>query len=200
MTIVDKFNEVANNYASSAGDIGDITMRSAASMAAAGNTLDETIALGVTANEVQQDADTVGTALKTMSMRLRGSKTDLEAAGLDTDGMATSVSKLRDEIQSLSGVDIMENEDTYKSSYDILMGIGEVWDKLSDVNQANITELLFGKRQTIVSIRSNAYCKTHLIAGNPLEPCTTIVEKSHYDGLKTQGLGVHAAKLLRVIA
>lgn len=62
--IVDKFNEVANNYASSAGDIGDITMRSAASMAAAGNTLDETIALGVTANEVQQDADTVGTALK----------------------------------------------------------------------------------------------------------------------------------------
>ena len=96
MTIVDKFNEVANNYASSAGDIGDITMRSAASMAAAGNTLDET--------------------------------------------------------------------------------------------------------SMIVSIRSNAYCKTHLIAGNPLEPCTTIVEKSHYDGLKTQGLGVHAAKLLRAIA
>ena len=80
------------------------------------------------------------------------------------------------------------------------MNIGEVWDKLSDVNRANITELLFGKRQTIVSIRSNAHCKTHLIAGNPLEPCTTIVEKSHYDGLKTQGLGVHAAKLLRAIA
>lgn len=63
--------------------------------------------------------------------------------------MATSVSKLRDEIQSLSGVDIMLNEDTFKSSYDILMGIGEVWDGLSDINQANITELLFGKRQAI---------------------------------------------------
>ena len=87
------------------------------------------------------------TALKTMSMRLRGSKTDLESAGLDADGMASSVSKLRDEIKSLSGVDIMENDDTFKSSYDILMNIGEVWDKLSDVNQANITELLFGKRQ-----------------------------------------------------
>lgn len=72
-----------------------------------------------------------------MSMRLRGSKTDLESAGLDADGMATSVSKLRDEIKSLSGVDIMENDDTFKSSYDILMNIGEVWDKLSDVNQAN---------------------------------------------------------------
>lgn len=36
---------------------------------------------------------------------------------------------------------------TFKSSYDILMGIGEVWDSLTDINQANVTELLFGKRQ-----------------------------------------------------
>lgn len=67
--------------------------------------------------------------------------------GLDTEGMATSVSKLRDEIMSLSGVDIMLDEETFKSSYDILIGIGEVWDNLSDINRANITELLFGKRQ-----------------------------------------------------
>ena len=84
MSIVDKFNEVSNNYAVSAGDIGEMVLRSAASMSAAGNTLDETIALGTVANEVQQDADVVGTALKTMSMRLRGSKTDLESAGLTT--------------------------------------------------------------------------------------------------------------------
>ena len=37
-----KFNEVANNYASSAGDIGEMVRRSAASMSAAGNTLDQT--------------------------------------------------------------------------------------------------------------------------------------------------------------
>lgn len=137
MQIVDKFNNVSNHYASSAGDIGEIIRRSAASMSAAGNTLDQTIALGVAANEVQQDADTVGTALKTMSMRLRGSKTDVEDAGLDADGMASSVSKLREELISLSGVDIMLNNDTFKSSYDILMGIGEVWDSLSDINRAN---------------------------------------------------------------
>lgn len=73
-------------------------------------------------------------------MRLRGSKTDVESAGLDAEGMASSVSKLRDELISLSGVDIMENEDTFKSSYDILIGMGEVWDNLSDINRANITE------------------------------------------------------------
>lgn len=71
----------------------------------------------------------------------------MESMGLDTEGMATSVSKLRDEIMSLSGVDIMLDDETFKSSYDILIGIGEVWDNLSDINRANITELLFGKRQ-----------------------------------------------------
>lgn len=148
MTIVDKFNHVSNNYASSAGDIGEIVKRSAASMSAAGNSLEQTIALGVGANEVQQDADTVGTALKTMSMRLRGSKSELEAAGLDVEGMASSTSKLREEMMALTGVDIMIDDDTFKSSYDILMGIGEVWDQLTDVSRANVTEILFGKRQT----------------------------------------------------
>ena len=72
-----------------------------------------------------------------MSMRLRGSKSELEAAGLDVEGMASSTSKLREEMMALTGVDIMLDNDTFKSSYDILMGIGEVWDKLTDVSQAN---------------------------------------------------------------
>lgn len=42
MSIVDKFNNVSNNYASSAGDIGEIVKRSAASMSAAGNSLEQT--------------------------------------------------------------------------------------------------------------------------------------------------------------
>lgn len=150
MTIIDKFNEVANNFASSAGDIGEITRRSAAAMKVAGSTLDETIALGVTANEVVQDADTIGTAIKTMSMRLRSSKSDLEAAGEDTEGMADSVSKLRDEIKALTGVDIMLDDSTYKTPYQMLMEIGAIWDHLSDASRANVGELLFGKRQANV--------------------------------------------------
>ena len=138
MEIVDKFNEVANHYASSAGDIGEIVKRSAAAMKVANSTLDETIALGVTANEVLQDSDVVGTALKTMSMRLRSSKSDLEQAGEDTEGMADSVSKLRKEILALSGVDIMLDENTFKTPYQMLIEIGKVWDNLTDINRANI--------------------------------------------------------------
>ena len=40
----------------------------------------------------------------------------------------------------------------------------------------------------------NVHRRIYLIAGNVLEPCTTIIRKLDYDGLKTQGLAVHATK------
>ena len=45
MSIVDKFNEIGNNFAITTKGIGDALQVSASAMAAAGNTLDETIAL-----------------------------------------------------------------------------------------------------------------------------------------------------------
>lgn len=52
MSIVDKFNNVGNNYAISSKGVGDALLRSAAAMHAANNTLDETIALATAANTV----------------------------------------------------------------------------------------------------------------------------------------------------
>ena len=60
MGIVDKMNEVANNYAISSGGIGEALQRSASSMAAANNSLDETIAMITAANEVAQNPEKVG--------------------------------------------------------------------------------------------------------------------------------------------
>ena len=87
-----------------------------------------------------------------MAMRIRSTKSDMEAAGEDTEGMAESVSKLRNEIKSLTGVDIMLDDATYKSTYQILDELAQVWDKLDDkdITQANVLELLFGKRQANV--------------------------------------------------
>ncbi len=65
MDIVDKFNEVSNNFAISSGGIGEAMERSASSMRAANNTIDESIALITAANTVVQDPDAVGTAFKT---------------------------------------------------------------------------------------------------------------------------------------
>jgi len=147
MDIVDKFNEVSNNFAISSGGIGEAMERSASSMRAANNTIDETIALITAANTVVQDPTAIGTSFKTLSMRIRGAKTEMEEAGLETDGMVESTAKLREEILALSGVDIMEDNNTFKSTYKILDELSVKWKELSDIQQATITELIAGKRQ-----------------------------------------------------
>lgn len=159
MRIVDKFNQIGNKFAISSGGVGEAMQRSAAAMQAAGNTIDETLALIAAMNTVVQNPEAVGTTLKTVSMYLRAAKTEAEAAGEATDGMADSVSKLRDEIKSLTGnkVDIMLDEDTFKSSYQILKELSQIWDQLSDVSQANILEKLAGKRNAnaLVAVINN---------------------------------------------
>lgn len=152
MNIVDKFNEVGNNYAISSVGIGDALQRSAAAMAAANNSLDETIALITAANTIVQNPDSVGTTLKTVSMFLRAAKTEAEEAGESTEGMANSVSELRDELLALTGgkVDIQIDEDSFKSTFQILKELSQVWDELTDISQANILEMVGGKRNSNV--------------------------------------------------
>lgn len=148
MSIVDKFNEVGNNFAVSSSGIGDALLRSAAAMHSAGNTIDETIALVASANTIVQNPETVGTTLKTISMYLRAAKTEAEEAGESTEGMASSVSELREKILDLTGqkVDIMVDEDNFKSTYKIMSELSGIWDTLTDTSRANILEMIGGKR------------------------------------------------------
>lgn len=152
MLIVDKFNEVGNNFAISSKGVGDALLRSASALASGNNSLDESIALITAANNVVQDADKVGTTLKTISMYLRAAKTEAEDAGESTDGMANSVSELREELLALTGgkVDIQLDEDTFKSTYQIIKELSEVWGELTDITQANILEMIGGKRNSNV--------------------------------------------------
>lgn len=60
--IVDIYNEVGNNFAISSAGIGEAMRRSAASLHAAGNTMEEAVALITAANSVVQDPAMVGTA------------------------------------------------------------------------------------------------------------------------------------------
>ena len=145
-SIIDKFNEVANNYAIDSAGIGEALQRSAASFNAANTDLSKSIALITATNEVVQDPDSVGTLWKTMSARIRGAETELEELGEETDEYTKTTSKLRDLIQSLTGFDIMIDEDTFKDVYEIILGIGKEWDNLTDVEQSSLGEALAGKR------------------------------------------------------
>jgi len=148
MDIVDKFNEVGNNFAISSEGIGTALQKSAASLASANNTLDESIALITAMNSVIQNPEVVGTTIKTVSMYLRAAKTEAEEAGESTEGMANSVAELREELLTLTGgkVDIMIDDTTFKSTYQTMKELSAIWHELSDVDAANILELLGGKR------------------------------------------------------
>lgn len=70
--IVDEFNEVGNRFAISSAGIGEALQRSSASLSQANNSLEQSIALAVAANDVIQNPEQVGSALKTVSLRIRG--------------------------------------------------------------------------------------------------------------------------------
>ena len=67
--------------------------------------------------------------------------TELQQAGLDTEGMAESTAKLRQEVMALSGVDIMKNENEFKSTYDVLDELSTKWQDLTDIQQAKFLKL-----------------------------------------------------------
>lgn len=110
--------------------------------------MSKSIALVTATNEVIQNPEKVGTLFTTLSARIRGSKTDLEELGEDIDDVM-STSKLQGLVKGMTGFDIMEADGkTYKDIYEIIMGIGKEWDKLTDVNRASLLEALAGKRQS----------------------------------------------------
>lgn len=109
--------------------------------------MSKSIALIVGSNAVIQDPDSVGTMWKTVSMRIRGATAELEEAGLETEGMVSTTSQLRDLVKGMTGFDIMEDENTFKDIYEIMLGIGEEWNNLTDIQQASLLEKLAGKRQ-----------------------------------------------------
>lgn len=145
--ILDKLNYVGNNFGITSGGLGEILQRSAASLSAANTDLIKSIAIGTAGNEIINDPQKVGNGLKTLAMRLRGSTAELEAAGEEVDEYVTSTSKMQEGIKALTGVDIMKSATEYKDIYQILLEISRVFGKLTDVSQASLVEMMFGKVQ-----------------------------------------------------
>ena len=157
MSVIDAFNEVANNYAINSDGIGEALKRSAAAFNAANTDLNQSIALITAGNEITQSPEKVGTMWQTVSARIRGTKTELEELGESTDDVL-STSKLRDLVMGYTDVDIMKDANTYKDMYTIISEIGEKWHELEDIERAALLEGLAGKKQsnTLAAVLNNA--------------------------------------------
>ncbi len=155
-SIIDKFNEVSNNYSISSAGLGESLKRSAAAFNAANTDLSQSIALITTANEIVQNPEKVGTMWQTVSARIRGTKSELEELGESTEDVL-STSKLQGLVKGYTGVDIMKDKDTYKDIYTIISEIGEKWAGLKDVERAALLEGLAGKKQsnTLAAVLAN---------------------------------------------
>lgn len=147
-----------NNYAVSSDGIATALQDSASALMEAGNNLEQSVALVAAANRVVQDPNSVGGALRTISLRLRGTSVEvLEEMGEETDGVAESASKMQEKIRALTGVDIVDMNGAYKDTYTILKEIGSVWEDMSDMDKAATLELMAGKNRanTLSAILSN---------------------------------------------
>ena len=73
-------------------------------------------------------------------------KGELEDLGEEYDNIE-SISKIQTQILNLTSgkVNIFDDNGNFRSTYDILKDISEIYDKLSDTDKADLTEILFGK-------------------------------------------------------
>ena len=122
-----------NEFAISSSGIGEALTRSAAGLAETNNSLEEAIGLIASANAILQAPDVVGNALKTLSLRITKTATELEALGEDTSYAFETTAEYRDEVLAITGafgkqVDIMDRATGgYKSTYQILKELSEVF-------------------------------------------------------------------------
>ena len=147
--IYEKVTKCGNNFSITSAGIGEALQRSASALYEAGNTIDESIALVTAGNSVIQNPEQVGTALKTLALRLRGTKTELEEAGLETDNMAESTSQLQAKLKALTHgkVDIMIDANNFKNTTQVLREMAGAWEEMTDVERSSALEPMGGKRQ-----------------------------------------------------
>lgn len=155
--------------------LGESLRRSASALSSANNTIEQSVGLITAIDEIIQDPEVSGTALKTISMRLRSSAGQLQELGEDAEGAAESVTKLQQQIKQLSGVDIMLSPDQFKSTYDIIVELSKVWQNLSDLQQADLTRLIAGNL-----VKRPRYVEIHTISTNlnPVMPKALLLQRA----------------------
>ena len=97
--------------------------------------------------------------MKTVSMRLRGMKGELEELGEESEGVE-NISQMQGKILNLThgAVNIFDNQGEFRSTYDILMDIAAVYKDLTSTELADLIETIAGKNRAndVAAFLSNA--------------------------------------------
>lgn len=178
--IIDVLNNIGNRYSISTDGLATALKDSASALVTANNDLNSAVALTTAGNAITQDPSKVGAGLRTISLRLVGTeaaKKQLSDLGEETDGMITSVSKLRDKILDATkaaskdgkGFDILDSNGNYKSTYEIMQGLSDLYDDIvkkdKELGTNNLNLLLETIAGEFLPERyRNIFYRTYLIA------------------------------------
>lgn len=150
----DLINNMSNKYSIDAEGLAESIRLSAGTLTEAHTSIEQAATMFATANKYYNDPSYLGNTAKIGSLRMRASSGDTDAIeelqemGEEVDDLATATSNLREKLMALTGVDIMEDDHTFKSYYDQLYEISQVMDQLDDTSRANVLETLFGKSRS----------------------------------------------------
>lgn len=145
--VMDKLVSTGNAFPISVSEIAEGMNNASSTLAAAGNSFEESTALLTAANTTIQNAAKSSTGLRTIAARIRKTKTELDDLGeamtdADYEAMVNGLTR--------AGVSLKDANGEFRSTYDIIKDIASVWDKLSSMEQAGLATTLSGTRQQAV--------------------------------------------------
>lgn len=151
--VLDKINILGNNFAEENQDIVEGMKRSAAALASTGTTYQDAFALFTGAQEVLQNSEVTGRALRSISMRIHGYSENSEDGLAELDEELTNITgdliDLTKTAEHTQGVSIFKDGSTteFKSLVDYFGEISEIWDEMSQKQQNDFLQMAFGKTQ-----------------------------------------------------
>lgn len=131
-SVISKINITGQNSRLSNTGITDILSQTSSAMAEAGNTLDETIALGASAMKITGSADTASDILNSITGNIQ-----------DNGPVISELTKTPDMPDGIS-LFTDETNETYKTTYRILSDIASVWEQLDSGSQTELISTVSG--------------------------------------------------------
>lgn len=151
--IIDPINELGNNFAETNSDIVEGMKRSAAALSAVGTSYQDAFSLFTGAQEIMQNAEVTGRALRSISLRLRGYSEDSEDGFEELDDELKNITgdliNLTKTAKHTQGVSIFKEGSTteFKSLVEYFGEINAIWDEMSQKQQNDFLQKAFGKTQ-----------------------------------------------------
>ena len=170
MGIVDKLNNIGNNFSISTDQLASGLQNAGAVLSTQGNDIDEALALLTAGNAINQNISKTSMGVRTISLRIAGTeqaKDELSDMGEDVDDFVVRTRSKTDEIikaytavasNNYKGVSVLDDNGNLRSTYSILLDISKIYkeiqaeDKKAGTNRAQaLVEELAGKNRSNIA-------------------------------------------------